>query len=77
MTRWKCHLAQLSWIPSRHYQSSAVRIPFYFVDDKLELVNSFPFVIFVEGGIWRIPISPLKTINWAEIPSFSIDTNAI
>lgn len=68
---------ELTWVPSRHDQSTAIRISFDLVYDKFELIYAFSFVAFVEGCVRGIPISPLETIDRAEIPCFSIYANAV
>jgi hypothetical protein len=77
MTRRKRHLLQLRRIPRRHYQSTTGGISLNLIDDPLQLVNSLSTIISLFCCIWRIPMSPLKSINWPQIALLSVYTDAL
>ncbi len=77
MTRRKCHLLQLRRIPRCHYQSTTRWISLNLIDDPLQLVNSLSTIISLFFCIWRIPMSPLKSIHWPQIALLPVYTDAL
>ena len=77
MTRRKRHLLQLRRIPRRHYQSTTGWIFLNLIDDPLQLVNSLSTIISLFCCIWRIPMSPLKSIHWPQIALLPVYTDAL
>ena len=72
VTGRESHLLEIGRVPGTHENATACRVLLDLLDDISKLIDTLAFVVIVHGLVRGTEVSPLETIDGAQIPFFPL-----